>query len=98
MTRKFIRRATGCTLQEVADELGLSRQRVQQIEIKAISKLRRALGSTYTGPIAPFLEDIVGRIEPKQKGDPDWREKQAERVRMQARRNGTFARKPPDAV
>jgi len=34
---------SGMTLEEVAAELGVTRQRVQQIEKKALGKLRRAL-------------------------------------------------------
>mgnify|MGYP001614913922 FL=1 len=35
---------------EIGRALGLSRQRVEQIERHALNKLRRRLGSSYRGP------------------------------------------------
>ncbi len=61
-------RSHGMTLEEIAKELGMTRQSVQQIEAKAMRKLRRAMGSSYRGPIGPFLRDVVGVPEPRSIG------------------------------
>ena len=44
------------TLQEIADEMGLSRERVRQIEVEALGKLRRALENEGRG-----LHDLLDR-------------------------------------
>ena len=49
---------------EIAKVLGLSRQRVQQIEAKALAKLRAAFGSDATGAASEYLADFAGVPEP----------------------------------
>lgn len=44
----------GITLDEVAQVLGVTRQRVQQIESRALAKLHR---SAHEGPLADLLDD-----------------------------------------
>lgn len=45
-------RSTGVrTQQEVADELGLTRARIMQIEQKALRKIRKALGLDEAGRV-----------------------------------------------
>ena len=54
---------SGMSLEEIGCVLGMTKQAVFQIEKKAIAKVRRALGSSFTGPIGPFLCDLCGRRE-----------------------------------
>jgi hypothetical protein len=48
------------TLEEIASVLGMTKQAVHDTEKRAMRKLRLAMGSTYDGPIGPFLRDVVG--------------------------------------
>ena len=49
---------------EIGDLLGMSRQNVQLIELRAIKKLRKALGSKCTEPPGQFIVDSEGVPEP----------------------------------
>lgn len=49
------------THDEIARELGISRTRVQQLEARAISKLRRHFGSGTREPVSAFLRDYDGK-------------------------------------
>jgi len=58
---------TASTLAEVADALGLSRQRVQQVEKVALRKLRRALEARGL-TLEDFIADVTrpsGRRRPR---------------------------------
>ena len=44
------------TLQEVADTMGITRERVRQIEVKALFKLRRKLSALGLTPANIFPE------------------------------------------
>lgn len=55
------RNASGMTHKEIGAKLGISRQRVRQIEERAMRKLRHMLGSDSHEPVWKFLSDTVGR-------------------------------------
>ena len=55
-------RTGDCTLQEVADELGVSRERVRQIEERALAKLR--LGLERAGVDAADVVEWLSRARP----------------------------------
>jgi DNA-directed RNA polymerase sigma subunit (sigma70/sigma32) len=45
------RRAAGCTLQEIADALGVTRERIRQIEGQCRRRLARAAGTVAHPPV-----------------------------------------------
>ena len=54
---KYVPMGLNMTLEEIADIMGITRERVRQIEKKALIKLRRRLvGTGYT------LENLVGEM------------------------------------
>ena len=53
---------------EIAQALGISRTRVQQIEAVALAKLRAAFGSDATGPAGDYLAEWEGVPEPGDEG------------------------------
>ena len=57
-----IRNSHGRTLQEIADHLGVSRERVRQIEKRALERLRRTRGfAEPTGAAIPASSAACGR-------------------------------------
>lgn len=78
----------GATHEEIAAELGCSRQSVQLIEERAMLKLRLALGSSYRGPVAPFLFDFCGVPEPV--GEESRNESRRKVAASQKRTRGRF--------
>lgn len=54
------------THSEIAGVLGISRQRVAQIEAAAIEKMRRTMGSNYHGTYD--IRDSIGVPEPRDDG------------------------------
>ena len=54
---KYVPMGMNMTLQEIADVLGTSRERVRQIETRALGKLRRKLNAQ-----GYKLEDLLGEI------------------------------------
>ncbi len=54
---------SGMSLSEIASMLGMSVRQVRDIERRAMTKLRARVGSSYDGPIWPFLDDAAGRNE-----------------------------------
>jgi DNA-directed RNA polymerase sigma subunit (sigma70/sigma32) len=55
--QKYAPMGMNMTLQEIADILGTSRERVRQIEARALSKLRRILLAKGYKP-----EDFIGQL------------------------------------
>jgi DNA-directed RNA polymerase sigma subunit (sigma70/sigma32) len=56
--QKYVPQGMNMTLQEIADILGTSRERVRQIEARALSKLRRILIAKGYNP-EDFFGDII---------------------------------------
>jgi DNA-directed RNA polymerase sigma subunit (sigma70/sigma32) len=48
----------GLTLQEIASMMDLTKERVRQIETKALIKLRRKLQGAQLGPYSPYEDSL----------------------------------------